>query len=69
MIDTSKLFSYATDGGVQISYTKSKQRITVFAWHGIVGMHDPTTFTLREFLDRLEVSDRDLRRVLKERSR
>lgn len=65
MIDTSKLAGY--DSGVQIKYTKSRQEISVFGWYGIVGLHDVYTFPLRDFLDQLGVSDRDLRRVLKDR--
>lgn len=65
-IDTSKRAGY--DSGVLIDYTKSRRRISVFGWQGIVGLHDTYAWTLRAFLDELGVSDTDLRAVIRDRA-
>lgn len=55
------------DGAVRVSYTKSTRSLSLFGWTGGYGLHDPQDIGLLEFLDALEVSDRDLRWVMKQR--
>ena len=61
---------YGTESsGVKVEYTKRRRSVCMWGWYNhYVGM-DPLTIGLRELLDALEVSDRDLRVVIRDRAK
>lgn len=51
--------------GIDVTWTKSTQRIYISGWFdGFVGIQGES-LTLKEFFDRLEITEKDVKKVFK----
>ena len=63
---TWKIFSEFDSSGIKIHYTKSRKTIDVFGWYDrIVGI-EGGEISLLDFIKQLEISVKDLKKVIKE---
>lgn len=54
-----------SNSGIDITWTKTTQRITIGGWYdGCVGI-EGESLTLREFFNRLGITEKDIRKAFK----
>ena len=55
--------SNATNSGVDITYSKTRQKLCVSGWYDSCVGIEPTTLSLREFFDVLGITEKDCRKA------